>query len=334
MDHKSILKELKSGNYSPVYFLQSEEPYYIDVIVDYIENSILDEGEKSFNQVTLYGKETDFKQVIDQSLQFPMMASHRVVVVKEAQEMSSLIKLADYIAQPSPQTILVLAHKHKKLDKRKKKIWTALKKNAVVLDTKKIYDNQVPGLISGMAKEKNINLSPKIANMIAEHLGANLSKINNELDKLSLNLDSSTAVTMEHVETYIGISKDYNVFELQKALGMRDKSKAYKIIEYFSRNHKAHPIQMNIGALFNYFSKLFIAKKYINADNKTFASATKVNPFFAQEYKSAAKNYELDELKKVFRLIHDMDKKSKGVESKRSDDLCIYRQFLFGLFNK
>ena len=333
MDHKGILKELKNGNYSPVYFLQSEEPYYIDVIVDYIENNILGEAEKSFNQVTLYGKETEFKQVIDQSLQFPMMASHRVVIVKEAQEMSSLVKLADYIAQPSPQTILVLAHKHKKLDKRKKKIWTALKKNAVVLDTKKIYDNQVPGIISTMAKEKKINLSPKIANMIAEHLGADLAKINNELDKLSLNLDSDTEVTMDHIETYIGISKDYNVFELQKALGMRDKHKAYKIIEYFSRNSKAHPIQMNIGALFNYFSKLFIAKKYINADNKTFASATKVNPFFAQEYKSAAKNYKLEELKKVFRLIHEMDKKSKGVDSKRSDDLGIYRQFLYGLFN-
>ena len=214
MDHKGILSELGKGNYAPVYFLQSEEPYYIDVIVNHIENKVLDEAEKSFNQVTLYGKETDFKQVIDQSLQFPMMASHRVVIIKEAQEMSSIEKLADYIAKPSPQTILVIAYKHKKLDKRKKKIWTALKKNAVVLESKKIYDNQVPSIIANMAKEKNIKLSSQMAGMIAEHLGADLAKINNELDKLALNLDSTTEVTMDHVETYIGISKDYNVFEL------------------------------------------------------------------------------------------------------------------------
>jgi len=332
MDHKTILKDLKAGNYHPVYFLQSEEAYYIDIIVNYIEKKILDEAAQAFNQVVVYGKEVDFKQIIDQALQYPMMASHRVVIVKEAQELSTIEKLADYIEKPSPQTILVIAHKHKKLDKRKKKIWTALKKTAVVLETKKIYDNQVPGLISNLAKEKKIKVNARVANLIAEHLGTDLSKINNELDKLALNLDDGTEVTMAHVEKYVGISKDYNVFELQKAIGMRDVQKAYKIVLHFSRNSKSNPIQMNIGALYNYFSKLFIAKKYQNADSKSFASAVKVNPFFANEYKAAAKNYTVPQIKQAFKLVHVMDKQCKGVERKSGNELGIYQQFLHSLF--
>ena len=282
--------------------------------------------------MVVYGKEVDFKQIIDQALQYPMMASHRVVIVKEAQELSTIEKLADYIEKPSPQTILVIAHKHKKLDKRKKKIWTALKKNAVVLETKKIYENQVPGLISNLANEKKIKVNARVANLIAEHLGTDLSKINNELDKLALNLDDGTEVTMAHVEKYVGISKDYNVFELQKAIGMRDIHKAHKIVLHFSRNSKSNPIQMNIGALYNYFSKLFIAKKYQNADSKSFASAVKVNPFFANEYKAAAKNYTVPQIKQAFKLVHVMDKQCKGVERKSGNELGIYQQFLHSLF--
>ncbi len=332
MDHNAILKELKAGKYYPVYFLQSEEPYYIDTIVDYIEQNILDEAARSFNQVVLYGKETDFKQIIDQSLQYPMMASHRVVIIKEAQSLSNIEKLTDYIEKPSPQTILVLAHKYKKLDKRKKKIWSALKKNAAILETKKIYDNQIPGLIGNMAQSKQIKINAQVANLIAEHLGTDLSKINNELDKLALNLDDGTAVTMEHVEKYIGISKDFNVFELQKAIGMRDINRAHRIVLHFSRNNKANPIQMNVGALFNYFTKLFIAKKYQNADSKTFASAVKISPFFTNEYKSAARNYSLDQIKKAFKLVHEMDKQCKGVERRSGNELGIYQQFLHSLF--
>jgi len=333
LNHTQILKDLKAKKYAPVYFLQSDESYFVDQVSDYIEKNVLDEGEKAFNQVVLYGKETDFKQVMDQARQFPMMASHRVVIVKEAQEMSTLEKLTDYIAQPSDQTILVLAHKHKKVDKRKKKLWKAISDNAVVLETKKIYDNQVPSYITKISNEKGLQMSPRVAQVLAEHLGASLAKINNELDKLSLNLEKGTEVNLEHIEQYVGISKDYNVFELQKAIGKRDKSKAYKIINYFSKNAKAHPIQMHVGSLYSYFCKLLVAKKYERADNRTFAAKVKVSPFFADEYKSAARNYSSTQLQKALSLIHVMDKQSKGVDSRNQTTLGIYQQFLFQIFN-
>lgn len=333
MTHSAILKELKAKKYAPVYFLQSDESYFIDEVVSYIEEKVLDEGEKSFNQVVLYGKETNFKQIMDQARQFPMMASHRVVIVKEAQEMSSFEQLTSYIDQPSEQTILVLAYKHKSLDKRKKKIWSALKKNAIILETKKIYDNQIPAHIVDIAKSKKLVISPKVAQVMAENLGASLSKINNEINKLSLNLEPGTEVTLEHVENYVGISKDYNIFEFQKALGQREKTKAYKISEYFARNSKSHPIQMHVGSLYNYFCKLLIAKKYERADNRTFAAKVKINPFFAGEYKNAAKNYTLLQIRNGLEQVHVMDKKSKGLSGRNNENLGIYQEFLFRLFN-
>ena len=301
-------------------------------IRDSIENNILDEGERSFNQVVMYGKETHFKQVLDQARQYPMMAPHRVVIVKEAQELSGLDKLEGYFAQPSPQTILVLAYKHKKLDKRKK-VWKTIKANAVVLEGKRIYENKIPNHIISMGSEEGLQISPKIAQVIAENLGTQLSKIANELKKLSLNLESGTAVTLDHVQTYIGINKDYNVFELQKAIGTRNKEKAYRIAQYFAGNKKAHPIQMNVGALYSYFSKLLIAKQYERADNGTLAKHLGVNPYIVGEYKSAVRNFDFSQLRKAIYLVHQMDKKSKGIDIKHSDDLGMYQEFLFGVFN-
>lgn len=332
MDHNKIIADLKAKKYSPVYFLQGDESYFIDLIVDYIEKNVLSEGEKSFNQVVLYGKETDFKQVVDQAMQFPMMSSHRVVIVKEAQSMSSLEKLEGYISNPSQQSILVLAHKHKKLDKRKKGIWTALKKNAVVLESKKLYDNQIPNYIISLAKQSNLQVDNKVAYIIAEHLGNDLSKISNEFQKLALNVEGGK-VDLNHIQEFIGISKDYNIFEWQKAIGTKSKVKAYAIAQYFAQNSKAHPIQMNVGSLFNYFSTLYLAKKYEKSDDRTFASKVRVNPYFAKDYKNAAKNYTILEIKKAFNQLYKMDMASKGVGSRRAKDAGIYKEFLFNLFS-
>ena len=208
--YKAILKDLKAKKYAPVYFLMSEEPYFTDLVTEHIENNILDEGERSFNQVVMYGKETHFKQVLDQARQYPMMAPHRVVIVKEAQELSGLDKLEGYFAQPSPQTILVLAYKHKKLDKRKK-VWKTIKANAVVLEGKRIYENKIPNHIISMGSEEGLQISPKIAQVIAENLGTQLSKIANELKKLSLNLESGTAVISEPTRT-LNFSFDVSSF--------------------------------------------------------------------------------------------------------------------------
>lgn len=329
--HTAILKDLKAKKYAPIYFLEAEDAYFIDVIVNYIEKEVLNEGERSFNQVVLYGKETHFKQILDQAMQFPMMAERRVVIVKEAQELISMDGLEGYFKSPSEQTLLVLAYKHKKMDKRKK-IWKALSEHAVILKTKKIYDNQIPALVMDIAKEKGLDIPTKVAHMISESLGSNLSKIANELDKLSLNISEGSSVTMEMVEKYIGISKDFNVFELQKAIGQKDKKKAYQITRYFARNSKAHPIQRNIGALYNYFSKLFIAKKYARASKAELASAVGINPFFVEEYKRAAANYDIAQLRGAFMEIHKMDMRCKGVDSRHMDLNGIYQEFLYKLF--
>ncbi len=330
--HTAILKDLKAKKYAPVYFLMSEEPYFTDLITEHIETQILDEGERSFNQVVMYGKETHFKQVLDQARQYPMMSPHRVVIVKEAQELGGLDNLESYFSQPSPQTILVLAYKHKKLDKRKK-IWKTIKANAVVLEGKKLYENKIPSYITSMGSEEGLQISPKVAQVIAENLGTDLSKIANELKKLSLNLDKGTAVTLDHVENYIGINKDYNVFELQKAIGTRNKEKAYRIAQYFASNKKAHPIQRNVGAFYSYFSKLLVAKQYERSDNATLAKQLGVNPYIVGEYKSAVKNYDFAQLRKAIYLIHEMDKRSKGLDIKHIDDLGMYQEFLYGVFN-
>ncbi len=331
VEYKKIISDIKAKNYAPIYFLQGPEPYFIDMVVKEIEHGILPEAEKSFNQAVLYGKESTAKQVIDQAMQFPMMSPYRVVIVKEAQSMSSLPQLESYIKNPSQQTILVIAHKYKTFDKRKKKFWDAVKKNAVILETKKLYDNQVPPFISDMVKDKGLKVDSKTALIIAEHLGSDLSKAANEIEKLSLNLSAGTTVTLDHVQKYIGISKDFNIFELQTAIGKRDKPKCYRIIKYFSENQKAHPIQMNVGALYSYFCKIFITKKYAKSDNKTLASKLRVSPFFTSDYKTAANNFDMHQIRKAFHLLHEMDKHSKGVDSRQSDHLALYQDFLFKL---
>ena len=332
-DFKLILNDIKAKKYAPVYFLQGDESFFIDQIVEYIEKNVLDEAEKSFNQVVLYGKETDFKQVVDQAMQFPMMASHRVIIVKEAQSMSSIADLASYIAQPSTQSILVLAHKHKKLDKRKKKIWDALKKNAVILETTKLYDNQVPAYVMEFAQAEGLKLDNKSAFLLTEHLGSDLNKIYNEIKKLGLNLEKGSQVTAEDIQNFVGISKDFNVFELQKAIGTKNKLKAYSIVKYFSQNSKAHPIQMNVASLYNYFSSVYVAKKYIKSDDRTLASKLRVNPYFVKDYKMAANQYSLEKIRYAFKMLHRMDKHSKGVEVRKASDLGMYQEFLFGLFS-
>ena len=332
MDHNQIIDQLKQKKYAPVYFLSAEEPYFIDIVVDYIENNVLDESEKAFNQVVLYGKETDSAQVLDQVMQFPMMASHRVVIIKEAQELKGLENMIPYFNNPSQQSILVLAYKHKTIDKRKT-IWSAIKTNAVVLESKRIYDNQLPAYVKSMVEAKGIKISQKECLLISEYLGNNLSKISNEVEKLALNVETGAQVTPEHIQEFIGINKDFNIFELQNAIGKRNKVKAYSIIKYFSQNEKANPIQRNIATLFGYFTKIFVAKKYQKVDDRTLASKLKVSPFFVSDYKLAAKNYELSQIKYAFNLLHELDKKSKGIDTRRNKPLGLYQEFLYKLFN-
>ncbi len=313
MTYTQIIADLKKKQYQPIYFLHGNESFFIDAIADYIEANVLTEGEKAFNQSILYGKEVDFKQVMDAAMRFPMMASHQVVILKEAQEMRTLKQLEAYIKRPSPTTILVICHKHKRFDARTK-FGKAIKKHALIFESKKLYDNQLPDWIRQFLKEKGFSIQPAATTLIAEYLGTSLAKVANELEKLTINLQQGTKITAKHIQDNIGISKDYNVFELQKALGQKDTTKANRIVQYFSSNPRKYPMVMMVGSLYNYFSKIYVLHFMKNASENELLKGLKLRSgFFLREYRQTARNYNLYQTEKIIGLLREYDLKSKGV---------------------
>lgn len=327
MTFDQLIKDIKATRYSPVYFLHGEEPYYIDKIADHIENTVLNEGEKAFNQVVLYGKDADFKVIVDEARQFPMMSPYRVVIIREAQEMKTLTELLTYLEKPSPTSILVICHKYKKLDKRTK-FAKVLDENAIVFESKKLYDNQVAPWVKDYIKQIGYGAENGVAEMLAEYLGADLNKISNELEKLSLNVPKSRSITIEDVKEQIGISKDFDVFELQKVLGERNFTKATMIIRYFAQNPTANPVIVTISTLFGYFNKVLITKNYMKHNDQELAKLTGINPFFLKEYRNAANNYSQAHLHKIFQVLKTADKNSKGIGNRRSNDEAIFKDLL------
>ncbi|MEM1121149.1 MAG: DNA polymerase III subunit delta [Bacteroidota bacterium] len=315
MTFSQIITSLKNKQYQPVYFLHGNESYFIDAIADYIEKNVLSEGEKSFNQTILYGKEIDFKQVVDTVRRYPMMAPYQVVIVKEAQEMRTLKELATYVEQPAATTILVICHKHKRFDGRSK-LGKVLKKKAVLFESKKLYDNQLPDWIHNYLRDKGFTIKPAATALIAEYLGTNLSKVVNELDKLAINLTKGTDITQQHIQNNIGISKDYNVFELQKALGQKQVTKVNRIIQYFGANPRKNPMVMLVGSLYNYFSKIYMLHFLRNAGDQEVQKALKLSSsFFLREYRASARNYPKQSVTKVLGILKEYDLKSKGVDN-------------------
>lgn len=316
MTYQEIIKNLQNKKYAPLYLLHGDEAFFIDKISQYIEKNVLTDGEKAFNQAVLYGKEIDFKQVVDEARQYPMMASYRVVIVKEAQEMKSLDKLEQYIENPSPQSIVVLCHKHKKLDKRKK-FYKKAGSAGIVFESKQLYDNQLPAWISDYLLNFGYKIDYNASMMVAEYLGNDLSKISNELDKLMLNIEKNATIGIEDIQEQIGISKDYNVFELQKAIGSKDVEKIFRIIQYFSENEKAHPLPLVIGNLYSFFSKLYITAFNLKTpDNQLQKLLGLPSPYFVKEYKSAAANLGFEKIKSTFFALKKADLSSKGYGSR------------------
>ncbi len=313
MTYQDILKSLKKGEFKPVYFLHGTEPYFIDVISDYVEKNVLSESEKAFNQTIFYGKDVNHLAIVDTARRFPMMAPRQVVVLKEAQEMKSLKELKTYLEKPAETTLLVICHKHKKFNLNSA-FGKLLKKNAVVFESKSLYDNQVPDWIQQYLRGKKLKISHEASVLIGEYLGTDLSKVANELDKLAINLEAGTEITRQHIEENIGISKDYNVFELQKALGQKDILKANRIVNYFASNPKKNPLPMVTGSLYNYFSKIYMLKALRNAPDPEIMKALNLrSAFFLKEYRLAVRHYPLPEVEKVLDLLKEFDLKSKGV---------------------
>jgi len=317
---QKILADLKAGKIAPVYFLHGGEPYFIDKISDFIEEKLLNEGEKAFNQMVLYGKEIQAQQVIDACMQFPMMASHRVVIVKEAQEMRSLKDLEGYIEKPCPTAILCICYKHKKLDSRTK-FGKAIAKNAVLFESKKMYDNQLPGYVSSTIKARKRLIDAQSANLIAEYIGSDLSTLHNELEKLYLAIPSGGSITMDVVQKQIGISKDYNVFELQSAIAARNSIKAFRIAMYFQDNPKKNPMIKVVATLYRFFSKVWVVAQNGGMNDQVLGKQIGVyNSFFMKEYRLAAQNYSAYNIEGIFQVLKEYDLKSKGVDNRSFPD--------------
>lgn len=310
---KQLTLDIKSKKLKPIYFLMGEEPYYIDKISEFIEANVLTEEERGFNQMVLYGRDVTVDDIVSNAKRYPMMADYQVIIVKEAQDLSRNIeKLAEYAKQPQPSTILVLNYKYKTIDKRKT-LYKTLQKSGVIYESKKLYENQVGEWIRRVLSTQEYGISPKAAQMLVEFLGTDLSKINNELDKLKIILSKGTQITPEHIEENIGISKDYNNFELRKAIGERNVVKAHQIINYFSENPKDNPMIVTVSLLFNFFSQLLQFHGLNDKSPRNVASALKINPYFVNEYVDASRNYPMKNVSAIIGVLRDFDVKSKGV---------------------
>ena len=314
-----ILKKLHDKIYSPVYYLMGEESYYIDLISGYIENNVLSESEKEFNQTVLYGADVDINTVINAAKRYPMMSEHQVIIVKEAQALDNIEELVYYLHKPLMSTILVFCHKHGSLDKRKK-IAGEIDKVGILFESKKIKENLLPTFISSYLKRKTVDIDAKSASMLAEFVGSDLNRLTGELEKLIITLPQGTKrVTSEQIEKNIGISKDYNNFELKNALIEKDVLKANKIIKYFDENPKANPLQMTVSLLFNFYSNLMVAYYAPEKTDQSVASWLGLkSPWAARDYVAAMKRYSGVKTMQIIGEIRIADAKSKGIGSTSS----------------
>nr|WP_309755475.1 DNA polymerase III subunit delta [Flavobacterium sp.] len=328
-----IVNDIKNGNIKPIYFLMGEEPYYIDKLSDFIEEKVLTEEEKGFNQTVLYGRDVSIEDIISTAKRYPMMAERQVVIVKEAQDLIRTIdKLESYAENPMTTTVLVFCYKYKTLDKRKK-VTKLLAKNGVVFESKKLYDNQVGDWIKRVLAGKKYEIEPKANAMLVEFLGTDLSKINNELEKLQIILPVGSTITPKHIEENIGFSKDFNVFELRKALGERNQLKAYIIADNFAQNPKDNPMVVTTGLVFSFFIQLLKYHGLKDKNPKNVASVLGINPFFMKEYDVALKNYPMKKVSQIVGALRDIDVKSKGVGANALSHSDLLKEMLYKIFN-
>jgi len=333
-----VIADLKNGKYAPVYFLQGDEPFYIDEISNFIEKNGIDEAHKGFNQVVMYGRDHNMGSILTQAKRYPMMSERQVVIVKEAQNISDINNeagsklLSAYLSNPLATTILVFAYKNKTMDGRKA-LGKELDKKAVLVTSKKIYDNQLPEWVANYCKDNGHSIRQKAVMLIAESVGNDLSKIANEITKMLINFTGHTEINEEHVQKYIGISKDYNVFELQNALGKRNVLKANTIINYFEQDPKGNPIIPIIALLFSYYSKILLVHHSKDKSDRAIAAKLKVNPFFAKDYIMASKNYKLGSTILAIQAIHQADMQSKGIEGGSATQGQILKELIFTIMH-
>jgi len=327
-----IMQELRRKVYQPIYFLCGDEEYFIDQISDYIEEHVLDEAEKEFNQTVVYGRDLDMMELESMVKRYPMMASYNVVIVKEAQYLKKWEHISSYIENPSDSSILVICHKHKKPDGRNKGV-KAFKKSAVFFESKKLYENQIAPWIEQRVNAEGYQIHPKASQLLIEFLGTDLSKISNEISKLLINLNEGGTIDAMLIEENIGISKDYNVFELNNALGARDVLKANRIIQHFGKNEGAFPVPMILPSLYRFFSQLLLFKSLPAGNPKVAASKMGINPYFLKDYQMAAKNFSQKKIAKIMSSLRKADLRSKGVGVDRLPNHQLLQELVFEILH-
>ena len=332
MKYTEITTSLATKNLHPVYFMMGDEPYYIDKLADAFSRKILTSEEKEFNQTILYGKDIETEQVIAEAKQFPFGSDRRVVIIKEAQHLKNIEMLDSYLDNVLTSTILVICYKGKTIDKRKK-FGRTLNSKAIVFTSNKLYENQIPVWINNYIKEKGFSIENSASAVLSEYIGNSLSKITNELKKLMQVVEKDKPITTKMIEYHIGISKDFNVFELQNALAERNVVKSNKIINHFSKNPKNHHIVPIISSIFSYFQKIIIYHQIDDKNSKNVASILKVNPFFISQYKRAAENYSNDQLLHIFKYLKNYDLKSKGINNKSTSSEGLLKELIFKILH-
>lgn len=331
---EQIIKDIHNKIFYPIYFFFGEEPYFIDQLTDYIEENALDESVKEFNQSIVYGRDVSPKDIIDLSRRFPMMGNYQLVVVKEAQDIKEIGGLEPYLSAPLNSTILVLNYKYKKPDKRRS-FYLKMKKSkdVILFESKRLYENKIPAWIEKSVRLLGYSISPHASRMLSEYLGSDLGKINNELEKLAINLEKGSLITEDEVELHIGISKDFNIFELQNALTARDALKAQRIVQHFEANPKDHPLQMLSVMLHNHFMKVYLYHTNNKSNQNTIASILGISPFFVQDYTRAARVFPQQKIKSIITQIRDLDLKSKGIGSTDATGYGILKELVFKILH-
>ena len=333
MNFEQIIENLEKKIYHPVYVLYGEEPYFIDVITDHIQDNVLTDVEKEFNLTVLYGRDTSVAAVQEYARRVPMMANYHVVVVREAQDLDNIEKLESLFKYDLSTTILVIAFKYKKIDKRKT-FAKAVASKGVLFESRRIYDNQVPGWISAQVVKSGYSIAPNACELLAEYLGADLEKIRNELEKLTINIPAGSRITEEIIERNIGISKEYNIFELQRALGRKDVVGANRIILNFAANPRQNPLILVITVLFNYFSKLLVYHQLDHSRPRNEqASVLSVNPVFLRDYEEAARNYSQKQVRKTISILREFDLRSKGYGSNNAEEGELLKEMVYKILH-
>lgn len=327
MSAEKIINDLKKQNFKPVYWLEGEEEYFIDQVIHYAENKILTESEAGFNLTVFYGRDAAWTDVVNSCKRYPMFSERQVVILKEAQSMKDIDKLESYIEKPLSSTLFFVAYKNKKLDGRTK-LAKILKDKAVLFTTKKMYDNALPEWTSELIKSKGYSISNKALFLLIDHIGNDLSRLNNEVDKLVLNLTNRKNITEDDIENFVGISKEFNVFELQQAIASKDLYKAVRIIQYFGANPKAAPLQLIFPALYNFFSKVLMVYSVPARDEKSVGAAIGVHAFFVKDYMQTAMKFSHHEIEKVLLLLYEYNLRNIGVNDAGTEDADLLKEMV------